>query len=151
VPDEKIEPTQLYEYYSRETGKFEVDAPIAIISKTLADCLARVRRAAEETDEVQRENHVSLAWSNILELVSFLGSWPSFDEALTLIFTAMESHRSNPYTSRELVTLQKVLELLRRNPVPTDDDISVIYESLDSGQFDLNAPVIGLNLVEEDS
>jgi hypothetical protein len=143
-----IEPTKLYEYFSRETGRFEVDVPVALISDAFATSLQHLRSAAGEANELERENHVSLAWSNIIGLARFVGTWPAFDEAISMLFTAFETHRATPYKLSELVALQKVLEMLRRNPLPTDDEINLIFESLENASFDLNAPLAGINLDE---
>ncbi|HSZ77197.1 MAG TPA: hypothetical protein VK775_07340 [Chthoniobacterales bacterium] len=148
LSQDRIEARRLYEFFSVETGKFEVDVPVAIISETLATSLQRVRSALAEANELEKENHISLAWSNVLGLARFIGVWPAFDEAVSLLFTAFEVHRAAPYNPPELIALQKVLEMLRRNPLPTDTEINVIYESLEAAHFDLNAPLAGVNLDE---
>lgn len=145
---EYIEPQKLYEYFSSDTGQFVVDAPLGIISKSLAASLQRLRQAVQESDELEKENHVALAWSNLFGLARYLGMWAPFDEALALLFSAFESHRSAPYDTKDLVALQKVLEMLRRNPLPTDAEISLVYDCLDAVNFDLNAAFSAVDLAE---
>ena len=137
-PAESIDPVKLYEYFASDKGEFVVDVPIGIISKTLAASVQRVRQAIQELDELERENHLTMAWSNLFGLSRYLGSWPTFDEAYSLLVSAFESHRSAPYGNPEMIALQKVIEMLRRNPVPTDSEIGLIYEWLESTNFDLN-------------
>jgi hypothetical protein len=144
-----IDPTKLYQFYSPETGKFEVDVPVAVISQIFALSLQHLRSAAGEANELQRENHVSLAWSQLIKLARFVGTWPAFDEAVAMLFTAFETHRATPYKLPEIIVLQKVVEILRRNPLPTDNEINLIFESLDNAAFDLNAPFAGINLDED--
>lgn len=146
VSEESIEPTRLYEYFSEKSGQFEIDAPLALISQTLAESLKHLKEAVLEQDQLERENHVSLAWSTLFRLAGYFGTWPAFDEALSLLFTAYESHRESPYSTSDFVALQKVLEMLRRNPLSTDDEITLIYDSLQSADFDLNAPLHGVDL-----
>lgn len=148
-PGETIAPEKLYQYFSQETGRFEVDAPIGVISKTLGEVLERLRQAGQESGELQRENHIALAWSVLYALVPFLGNWPSFDDAMSVLFAAIQSHRSSPYQVSELIPLRKVLEMLRRNPAPTDQEITLICEVLETADFDLNAPMRGIDLREE--
>jgi hypothetical protein len=38
--------------------------------------------------------------------------------------------------------------MLRRNPLPTDDELGLIFESLENAGFDLNAPFARINLDE---
>lgn len=147
--EQAIEIEKLYEFFSHETGKFEVDVPVALISQTLGASLQRLRNAAAETNQLERENHVSLAWSNLLGLARFVGTWPAFDDAASLLFTAFETHRATPYVVTELVALQKALEMLRRNPLPTEEEISVIFDSLEGAAFDLNKPLAEIDLDED--
>jgi hypothetical protein len=143
-----IDPRRLYEFYSIETEKFETDVPVALISETFSTSLQRLRSAIAESNELEKQNHVSLAWSNVLGLARFIGVWAAFDDAVSLLFTAFETHRAAPYKLPELIALQKIMEMLRRNPLPTDDEINVIYDSLESANFDMNAPLAGVNLDE---
>src|ERR1700730_14557346 len=147
-PEETIDPAKLYEYFFPEENKFVVDVPLGLISKELAVSLQRFRQAVQESDELERENHVSLAWSNLFGLAHFSGTWPTFDEALAILFAAFESHRTSLYRAKELVALQKVLEILRRTPAPTDEQIVIIYDSLDGSDFDLNSALSAVDLGE---
>lgn len=146
--EESIDPAKLYEYFSPDKNEFVVDVPLGLIAKELAAIVHRFRQAIQESDELERENHVALAWSNLFGLAHFLGTWPTFDEALAILFAAFESHRTSPYNAKELVTLQKVLEILRRTPAPTDDQLSVIYDSLEDSDFDLNLALGAVDLGE---
>ncbi|MGA3177478.1 MAG: hypothetical protein ABSE19_09030 [Candidatus Acidiferrum sp.] len=149
LQQQPLEPAKLYEFFSRETGSFEVDVPIAIASRAFGESLERMRAAMDEPDQLERENHISLAWSKALGLARFVGTWPAFDEALSILFTVFEGHRTIPYRTSELIGLQKVLEILRRNPLPGDEGIGLIFDSLVEAGFDLNAPLAGLTLDED--
>jgi hypothetical protein len=139
---------KMYAVYSDEHKAFTVDAPIAMVSKILEECLEHFRAAAAEENELERENHVSVGWSHVRLLGNFIDNWPTFDEALSLLLNAFLVHRTWPYGTKELVATQKVLEMMRRRPVPTDEDIVTFYDVLDDSGFDLNAPLSGVELNE---
>lgn len=143
---EHIDPQDLYRVFSPEEKGFVVDAPIARISQSVAECLPHIVQAINEADELQRENHVSLALPNVFALARFAGVSTNFDDALALLLGALAAHRSAPYSRDELLALQRTLEKLRRNPTPTDEDVSLLYSSLEDAGFDLNAPLEGLDL-----
>ncbi|SRR6266404_9265826 len=148
VSEESIEPAKLYEYFSPETGQFVVDAPLGLISKALGVSLQRLRDAVQEQDELEKENHIAMCWSNLFGLVQYLGNWPTFDEVLALLFAAFESHRSFQYDTADLVALQRVLEVVRRNPLPTESELLLIYDSLEAAKFDLNLALAHTDLTE---
>ena len=54
---EHIDPQDLYRVFSPEEKGFVVDAPIARISQSVAECLPHIVQAINEADELQRENH----------------------------------------------------------------------------------------------
>ena len=146
----QIEPRALYEFYSHESRSFEVDVPIAVISRILEESIARLRLAASEQDQLEVENHVSVAWSRVKSLARYIGTWPAFDDAISLVFVSFETHRAVPYNTRELVSLQKVLEMMRRNPLPTDDETGIIFDALENAGFNLDAPLAEVDLNRED-
>lgn len=146
---ESIDPQVLYEFYSPESKAFQVDVPIALISRALGDSLERLRLALTEVDQLEKENYISVAWSGLKKLARYVGTWSTFDDALSLLFTSFETHKTQPYNVKELVALQKVLEMLRRKPIPSEDDIDTIFEVLQDTGFDLDAPFAGVDLGDD--
>ena len=149
-PKEYIETRELYRVFSPHKKDFTAEATIARISQTAADCLPHLVEAISEPDELQRENHAALAFAEIFRLARFVGRYSSFDDALALILSALAAHRSAPYSPRELVVFRGILEKLRRNPVPTEADLSSLHNTLIDAGFDLNAPFAGLDLWAKD-
>lgn len=110
---EHIDPQDLYRVFSPKEKGFVVEAPIARISQSVAECLPHILKAINEPDELQRENHVSLGLGKIFGLARFVGVSTNFDDALALLLGALAAHRLAPYTRGELVALQRTLEKLR--------------------------------------
>lgn len=148
--EEKIEPADLYKFYSPVKGSFEIDAPIGKISLKLADVLATLRTAARETDELQRENHLAVATGRIYRLSALLGVFSGFDDALTVLLTAVHAHRTTVYSRADIVALERVLETIRRNPNSTDDEIIEISETLMTAGFDVNAPLADVEILVDE-
>ena len=147
---EQIDPVNMYRYYSPALGKFEADAPVALVSGALAEVLARLREALQETGELERENHMAVAVSTFCGISRYVGISNALDDAFATILTAIEAHRTIPYSRKEIIVLENVFERLRRSPIPNQDQLDAICEALEEGGFDLNAPVAGVDLYEED-
>jgi hypothetical protein len=150
VSEDRIEPWELYKYYSRAKGDFQADARIAEISSKITNALTSLRNAAREDDELQRENHVAIAVGKLYALSAVMGEYEHFDEALSAILTAIDAHKTSVYSRTELIALQKTLEVLRRSPNPHDEDLSLIHETLLAARFDLNSPLKGLQILEDE-
>ena len=147
---ERIDPARLYTYYSRETGQHEIDATIGLVSQRVGNALEHLRRAVAEPDELQRENHVSLALAAFFEVAVYVGFSPTFDEVFSLLSVSIAAHRSSPYSSRDLGTLLLALDIVRQTPSPSEENVDVIYELLIDAGFDVNAPFAELELRDED-
>lgn len=147
---ERIEPKDLYRYYSQSTNSFEVDAPLALVSQVFAVAADRFKRARDEEEEISRENQIAMGFEAVVSASRFLGGWPSLDEVLAILFVIRESHRHWPYARKEILALHRVCEMMRRNPAPPPEQVDSIHDDLEAADLDVNSPMDSLDLTDAD-
>jgi hypothetical protein len=145
----RLEPEALYKVYSAEMQEFVVDAPVALISQMIGKSVIRLKDALKEEDELQRENHISVGVELFWGVCRFIGTSEGLDDVLSVILAALGAHRSVPYSRAELVAVIGVLEKVRRNPIPSQAELSLICDSLEQAGFDINAPLAQADLQSE--
>src|SRR5271169_5097557 len=52
---DSIGPRELYEFYSKETARFEVDVPVALMSDAFSTSLQQLRSAIAEANELEKQ------------------------------------------------------------------------------------------------
>lgn len=147
---EKIDPFGLYKYFSPAKGEFQTDALLAEISSRVSAALEGLGKAVRENDELQRENHISVAVGKLYALALMVGAYDNFDDAISAILTAVEAHKTSVYSRSEIVAIQGALEILKRSPNPGTSELTLLYEILERAGFDLNAPLTDVDIVGEE-
>ena len=148
---EQIDPRALYRVSVDDPGQTSIELPLVLASQKYAQAWQDFEDALNSTDQIERENCISVGWSNIAEIMPLVGVSTNFDDAFTLLLNAFAVHSKSPYGVPEIEALLKVLRILRFGAAPPQDQIEFMYNELERAGFDLNAHFADVDFEGEES
>lgn len=142
----KISPQALYKVHPPSVSDAEIPKTIKLIGK-IQGSLSFLSDALETDDEIERESIMNSFVESIFQLTFFPTKSKEFKDAIFLIHTVTEAHKEDIYKRKEILALQKTLNLLRQNLYVGDESLDKCVEFLEKAGFDVNAPIGEIELI----
>lgn len=140
-----ISPEVLYKVYQPVELESETPSTLKVIEK-ISYSLAFLEQALEADDELERESIMISFSESIFELTFFPTKSKELKDAIFLVHTVIEAHKKEPYDTDKILTLMKVMNLIKNNPYMGDETLDQCSELLEAAGFDVNAPIGELEL-----
>lgn len=142
---QKILPEALYRVYLPPGAESETPKTTMLIEK-IHQSLTFLASALGAGNEIERESVMNSFSESIFELIFFPIKSKEFKDCIHLIHTAVEAHKKDPYNRKEILVLQEVLNQVRQDLHMADETIDKCVDLLETAGFDINAPIVEVEL-----